>query len=57
MAFERFDRRGDRQRQGDGEATAAKMDLNGGRWVAGREGGRRCLMSTMDDSEAAVVEN
>jgi hypothetical protein len=33
------------------------MDLNGGRWVAGREGGRRCLMSTMDDSEAAVVEN
>ncbi len=32
----------------NGKATAAKMDLNGGRWAAGR---------AMDDSEAAVVEN
>jgi hypothetical protein len=52
-----FDGRGDGQWQGDGEATAAKMDLNGGRWAAGRDGGRRRLMTTMDDSEAAVVEN
>jgi hypothetical protein len=33
------------------------MDLKGGRSVAGRDGGRRRLMATMDDSEAAVVEN
>jgi hypothetical protein len=52
-----FDGRGDGQRQGDGEATAAKMDLIGGRWTAGRDGGRQRLMTTMDDSEAAVVEN
>jgi hypothetical protein len=51
-----FDGRGDGQWQGDGEATAAKMDLNGGRWAAGQDGRRR-LMTTMDDSEAAVVEN
>jgi hypothetical protein len=45
-----FDGRGDGQRQGDGEATAAKM-------AAGRDSGRRHLMATMDDSEAVVVEN
>jgi hypothetical protein len=33
------------------------MDLNGGRWAAGRDGGQRRLMATMDNSEAAVVEN
>ena len=48
-----FDGRVDGQRQGDGEATAAnKMDLNGGRWAAGRDGGRRRLMATMDDSDS-----
>jgi hypothetical protein len=52
-----FDGRRDGQRQGDGEATAAKMDLNGGQWAAGRDGGRWRLMATMDDNEAAVVEN
>jgi hypothetical protein len=52
-----FNGSGDGQRQGDGEATAAKMDLNDGRWAAGRDSGWRRLMATMDDSEAAVVEN
>jgi hypothetical protein len=52
-----FDGRGDGQRQGDGKATAAKMDLNDGRWAAGRDSGRRRLIAMMDDSEAAVVEN
>jgi hypothetical protein len=52
-----FNGRGDGQWQGNGKATAAKMDLNGGRLAAGRDGGRRRLMAIMDDSEAAVVEN
>ncbi len=52
-----FDGRGNGQRQGNGKATAAKMDLNGGQWAAGSDGGWRRLMATMDDSEAAVVEN
>jgi hypothetical protein len=52
-----FDGCGDGQRQGDGEVTAAKMYLNGGRWAAGRDSGRRRLMATMDNSEVAVVEN
>jgi hypothetical protein len=34
-----FDGRGDGQRQGNGEAMAAKMDLNGGRRVATAGGG------------------
>ncbi len=43
-----FDGCGDGRWQGNGKATAAKMDLDGGRWH---------LTATMDDGDGAVVEN